>query len=604
MFRPLPYLLTLTALLIVVPGLGVLLAWQGYPRVGWAVGGVSEAAAAGWLVLGLIRYRSVGWVARLGWVATAWAGMAVFAAVLLAFDWRAGALAVGGLWAMGMLFFLGVLGIRLLLTPSHPILGVARTLIEGSIRGGAPLFFVAAVLLAAPALTLVVGQEERLTYRVQTFLSWSMILTSVGLSLLTIAVAAGSITSEVRDRQVFLTLTKPVARWQYLLGKWVGTVLLSGLLLAVAGGGIYMFARVLAEGEAMGAQDRGEVRETVLVARLVESPVPAEDGLLQERLEARLATLQGGGEVGVGEPGTPFEQIKPEVQSTLRAGVLSDWYTVAPRESQVYRFTGLGAVRGSGRGPTLTLKPRSASPLPDGKVRLHLSVNDGPPFLLQIPDDTRFTFAQIDPLTIDDAGELRVKVENPELAPGVLQPAIHFASDRGLELLYRVGGFEGNLVRSLLVLWVRLGFLAMIAVAAGAFLGFPVAVLLCVLVYLAAAGSGFLTESLSQYASLPAASPTLRDQMAGFFERVAQLAAEGNFPDLIKLFIRLVGQAFGFLVPPFSDYNPTPALTEGKLVPWSKVGWAVVQIGMLWTGLAAVAAWLLFRRRELARVVV
>ena len=176
--------------------------------------------------------------------------------------------------------------------------------------------------------------------------------------------------------------------------------------------------------------------------------------------------------------------------------------------------------------------------------------------------------------------------------------------DRGIELLYRVGGFEGNLLRSLLMLWVRLGFLAMLALAAGAFLGFPVALLLCVLVYLAAAGSGFLTESLSYYATLPAASPTLRDQIAGVFVRVGELLGERDFYELFKLAIRLIGSAFGFLVPPFSDYNPTPLLVEGKQVSWAMLGKALLQITALWTTLAAVAAWLLFRRRELARVVV
>jgi len=57
--------------------------------------------------------------------------------------------------------------------------------------------------------------------------------------------------------------------------------------------------------------------------------------------------------------------------------------------------------------------------------------------------------------------------------PGESHPTtISFIPGKGMEVLYRVGGFGSNFVRGLAVMWAKLAMLAAAAVAAAAWLGF------------------------------------------------------------------------------------------------------------------------------------
>ena len=55
------------------------------------------------------------------------------------------------------------------------------------------------------------------------------------LGFLTIFVACGTLAWELKYRQAFITLVKPIPRWQFLVGKWVGVGLLNVILLACVG---------------------------------------------------------------------------------------------------------------------------------------------------------------------------------------------------------------------------------------------------------------------------------------------------------------------------------------------------------------------------------
>jgi hypothetical protein len=65
------------------------------------------------------------------------------------------------------------------------------------------------------------------------------------LAFLTLAFGVASITGEQRDKVIWQTVTKPVAAWQYLLGKWLGVVGLNAVLLVVASSGIFLFTEYL-----------------------------------------------------------------------------------------------------------------------------------------------------------------------------------------------------------------------------------------------------------------------------------------------------------------------------------------------------------------------
>ena len=185
------------------------------------------------------------------------------------------------------------------------------------------------------------------------------------------------------------------------------------------------------------------------------------------------------------------------------------------------------------------------------------------------------------------------------------QPSISFDAADGLELLYRVGGFEGNLARGMTMMWVRLLFLGALGLMAGVYLGFPTACLLALMVCIASVGSGYIAESLQGYASFGhLADASWWDQAGEVGKRFGDALAGDKPFDALKIVIRLVGSGFVLLVPKFGVYNPTPLLADGRWIPPRLLAEAALWVGVIWTGVVALIAYLVFRRRELARVTV
>ena len=128
--------------------------------------------------------------------------------------------------------------------------------------------------------------------------------------------------------------------------------------------------------------------------------------------------------------------------------------------------------------------------------------------------------------------------------------------------------------------WLRLGFLAMLGLACATFLSFPVAALLSLTVLSVALSSGFVVESL------------------GYYSENAPSAELGQATSPLRA-------AALFLAKGLADYGRfgvSEQVVDGRRVPWPDVLACAGWIGLLWTGLAGAAGWLVFRRRELGRV--
>jgi len=177
-----------------------------------------------------------------------------------------------------------------------------------------------------------------------------------------------------------------------------------------------------------------------------------------------------------------------------------------------------------------------------------------------------------------------------------------FPEGEGIEILYRTSTFEWNLAKALFVLWIKLCFLAALALATATFLNFPLAVMVTLTIFLAGIGSGFIHESLSNYASFGIAGDAgVFDQITGFFSNMWQAVTTGNWEQVWKGTVKVIGSGYMLLMPPLGEYSAAPLLTEGRNVPLELVGTVAWRIGVLWTGIVAVIGYLIFRRRELAR---
>ncbi|MCL2700540.1 MAG: hypothetical protein FWE88_02470 [Phycisphaerae bacterium] len=151
--------------------------------------------------------------------------------------------------------------------------------------GLAAMILLAVLLLAAPMM--VNNGAAPLADRIRTFLSYSLGLTGVILAVITIFLGTTFLCADVRQKQIFILAAKPVARWQYVVGRWLGVVLLNVVLLAIAGAGVYAGAQYLRSQPALSPTDRRAVETEVFTARRQIAPDFSRDD------EYVLATIEG-----------------------------------------------------------------------------------------------------------------------------------------------------------------------------------------------------------------------------------------------------------------------------------------------------------------------
>ena len=171
-------------------------------------------------------------------------------------------------------------------------------------------------------------------------------------------------------------------------------------------------------------------------------------------------------------------------------------------------------------------------------------------------------------------------------------------------MLYRSGEFTPNLIKAVVLLWTRLMFLAMAAVIAGSFLTFPVAGLLAFVVFFAAIGSGYLTESLNNYSAINTDYESLEERFSHALKSTTTKVSEGELYETVKIGVSAIAQIWLFVVPDLSSANGTNMIRDGLLITWSSVGNAFFRVVVVSSTICCILGWLIFRRRELARVVV
>ena len=589
------------------------------------VGGLGRIGAYLWLLWGLIRLKQYTGARQALWLLLSGTMVvAVFVAsqprmaLLVVFRPDIAAMAAShsslttaaaGIWAMTVAFIVGLRLIRLLLSPGWPITGVARTLVDEGIRMKIALVFIIGLLLLVPVLPLVLDPVERLEYRLRFFLTWSVAGCGLLLGLLTVFLSCSTICHEISRRQIFLTLVKPVSRAEYLLGKWLGISLLNLLLLTVGGGGVYVMAKMVQGQQARGGPsgpDRLAVEEQVMVARVAVRPSPPSTEDLNAIRQARLAQLRA-------EKQDRYEQdVTAEDLQEITTRIRVKWHTIGRLEDQTFVFENVDRALDFGRTIQLRMKPELSKRPPDEMVRMALWLN-GRPFPMDggrhvplVLSRGNFHIVNLPLAMVDEQGKLAVRIKNVDLRdPQATWPAsITFAPDSDLELLYTVGRFEPNLIRALLITWIELAFLAILALTAGTFLGFHVASLLTLMVFIAAIASRYLTESLAVYAGAPGAGLSFFSLLAGLLQDLGASLGKGDAAGAARLLLRIAGEFVVHSIPSFEQYEAVSLLSSGRLVSAGAVGRAALSIGLLGGGGCAVVAWWIFRRRELARIVV
>jgi hypothetical protein len=500
---------------------------------------------------------------------------------------------VAGVGVLGFAFLALMQGLRALLGGPWAITAIARNVVNEAVRMRVSVVFIVMLLFMLAALPGLLDEDTPLRYRVQSFLQYGSGGSFWIIAILTLFLAVGTVAFEQRDKIIWQTMTKPVAGWQYLLGKWLGVVGVSAVLLAISSSGVFLFVEYLRNQKALGevepyiaasgpiTEDRFVLENQVLRARAARTPL-----MPQMTAESAAAELQERiDRVRQADPNwVQTEENVQQLYVAMEQERRTAFLAIEPGAQERYTFTGLSGAKAEGTPLTLRYRIDFGSNDPRETYRVSFLIPNQTPAVQEVPGGQTMTI-NISPVAIDDQGNLSIVAvngdvlryfENPQDPGWTNDITMSFPPD-GLEAYYAVGSYRLNFLRVMIVLWLKLAFLAMVAVWAATFLSFPVASLVAFGVFLIAESAGFLTRSLEYFASVD---------------------AQGNV-DYWRLLVRGIAAPVAGTFRFYAELRPTANLVDGRLVSWSTVVLAAGVLGGLAALLYALAVGI-FRNRELA----
>jgi len=436
------------------------------------------------------------------------------------------------------------------------------------------LFLVIAVLLLAAVVGLPMVIKDDGTARgfTQILLTYTLSVITGLLGLSTLWLACGTLARDIEECQMQVVATKPIARWQIWLGKWLGIMSLNAALLALSGACVYGLLQWRAT--KLPEAEQTVLREQVLVARgsAREQNYNAEIDVATERiLQGRLKN-------------SPVDKVDvPEVRRQIREQVKADFQLVPPGYSRPWQID-LGFAKNFLRNKPLQLRVKfnSAQKSPSGTFVALWQVGDPNSANLwrsepmSLAPDTFHEF-QIPANLFDDKGVLTVLFINQN------DTALLFPLEDGLEVLYPQGGFTLNFARGLGIIFCWMALLAALGLMAASFLTFPVAAFFSLAVLTIGLSSGTLHEVVE--------SGTV---MGGNGETgvMGHSVVDAMLIPLFKGCLTVIKLV--------ENFSPIDSLSSGRSISWSELGTAFGQIVLLPGGIIAVIGILLFNRRELA----
>ena len=436
------------------------------------------------------------------------------------------------------------------------------------------LFLVIAVLLIAAVvgLPLVIRDDGTAQGFTQIILTYTLSAITALLGLSTLWLACGTLARDIEECQIQVVATKPIARWQIWLGKWLGLVTLNAALLAIAGA--FVFGLLQYRASKLPADVQKSLHEQILVARgsAKEADSKAEieadtDRILQNRLKT-----------------STVEKVDvPEVRKQIREMVKADLQLVPQSYQRIWKIDlGFAKERIAGKPLQLRVKFNSAQKSPSGTFTLVWAVGSQEQQKLwrsepmSLAPDTFHEFP-IPADMFDDKGMLTVVVMNPNAT------SLLFPLDEGVEVLYPEGGFALNFARGLGIIFFWLALMAAIGLMAASFLSFPVAAFFSLAMLTMVLSSGMLADAVD---SGSVAAGNEETGQAG--HSVMDIVLIPAFKGLLEV-IKLV-----------QGYSPVEALSTGRSITWGELGMAFTQIVLLIGGIFSVMGIIFFNRRELA----
>jgi hypothetical protein len=437
------------------------------------------------------------------------------------------------------------------------------------------LFLVIAVLLLAAVVGLPLLIQDDGTARgfTQILLTYTLTTITALLGLSTLWLSCGTLARDIEECQMQVVATKPIARWQIWIGKWLGIMSLNAVLLALSGGCVYGLLEWRAG--KLPAAEQEVLREQVLVARgsAKEKDFTAEiDAEAAQVLQERLKN----------SPVTTVDL--PEVQKQIREQVKAGYQVVQPGYSRMWQID-LGFAKNYLRDKPLQLRIKFNAAQKSASGTFYALWQVGVPETaklwrtetpMSLAPDTVHEF-QIPPNLFDTNGVLTIIFVNPN------DTALLFPLDDGMEVLYPQGGFALNFARGLGIIFCWLALVSALGLMAASFLSFPVATFFSLAMLVVVMSGGTLADAVDS------------GTVVGGNEETGVMGHSGADAVLIPMFKGMLT-----IIRFVENFSPIDALSTGRAITWGDLALAFGQIVVVMGGLIALAGIVLFQRRELA----
>lgn len=456
-------------------------------------------------------------------------------------------------------------------------------MIAEGIRMKIALVFILMISFVVLALPFSISGDSSLTGAVQSFLMYGLTATGVLLGMLTIFLSR-SLSDELVNRQIYLVVTKPISRWQFILGKWLGIILLNAALVTVAGITMYSMVQYIryTHPPIDDRYDEFQLNNEILVARHalpviipnftrdaeIEFDRNVEEGLYDDVLDFR-----------------PAEEKK-----RLASKYEAKWRIVGPVDVRLFEFENVLVDRSPGHFIQIRYKTEVTQYPPDeifrslwrfGNPYKGTPVYDEP--MRHVVGRFHTVLCPSNAVAADHTLTVRFYNQNTHPDEPQYNNVIEFRKSDRVEVLFIVGSFEWNFVRLLILMWCKLIFLAAVALFMATAFSFPVACLGSFTIYLLAGTRKFISEAL--------------DFSSGDYSSMFDSTNEFFMHSITQLY-----QMLHWIIPDFARYDAVESFVNGRNVSLVWVLQGVVDLAVIKTVIVLGLAMLLFHRREVAEV--
>ncbi|MCC6361352.1 MAG: ABC transporter permease subunit [Phycisphaerales bacterium] len=435
---------------------------------------------------------------------------------------------------------------------------------------------------AVMRLPFALKGDETLAGRLQTFLSYSLGALGLFMGFATVFMACATLTGEIRTKSIHLVLTKPVNRFELLAGKWIGVNLLNILIVLISGAVIYGFAVFIMTRPEKFVRDRINIRDVIWTAREAARPVlPDFRAAATAYVDDQLSKNSN------------YTQNRDLAIVLREKEMLEQFRLIGPQRIAAFNFENLTPPEREDTAMQVRYKARGV-PIPkDEIVVIDWGILDQATgaalFPLQRTEERMTELHQflLRQSNVAKDGKATLLVGNPTFPDAPNRYVLAFEGDDALELLYKVGSFEVNFAKSLMLILFRLGFLSAIGLFFGTFTSFPVACFCTLSIYLFCIGIPWWMESIG--ANLP-------DNQAG-----AKVDPYGSGGRLVRMVLVPI---LTFVLPDFFKYDGVDKLIDGYYISWELIASGAAHTIIYGLVLLALPGWLIFRSREIAGVTV